>query len=135
MVDEIQRKAIKLVRIHTAGDFYSLDYFAAWCEIATRLPGVTFYAYTRTWRIPAFSRALQAAEKLGLPNLTLWQSTDPTTGTPADAPRTAYILTKAGNYSADMPKPNCRKQTEKSNCAECGLCFDRSRDAVTFIQH
>jgi Gene product 88 len=37
----------KAVRIHDAGDFYSLDYLLAWCEIAVRTKDVLFYAYTK----------------------------------------------------------------------------------------
>ena len=35
------------VRIHDAGDFYSLDYALAWCRVATSAPDVCFYAYTK----------------------------------------------------------------------------------------
>lgn len=35
------------VRIHDAGDFYTVDYLEAWCRIAEATPGVTFYAYTK----------------------------------------------------------------------------------------
>lgn len=33
-------------RIHEAGDFFSQAYFDAWLEVARRLPGTLFYAYT-----------------------------------------------------------------------------------------
>jgi hypothetical protein len=35
-----------ILRIHEAGDFYSQEYFDAWLEVARRLPGTLFYAYT-----------------------------------------------------------------------------------------
>lgn len=35
------------VRIHDAGDFYSLDYFLRWAEIARQRPRILFYAYTK----------------------------------------------------------------------------------------
>jgi len=38
---------ITLVRIHAAGDFYSLLYFQAWLEVAKLRPGILFYAYTK----------------------------------------------------------------------------------------
>lgn len=37
----------KSVRIHDAGDFYSLEYLKAWVEIAAATPDVLFYAYTK----------------------------------------------------------------------------------------
>ncbi len=37
------------VRIHIGGDFYTADYFKAWCYVADWLSndGITFYAYTK----------------------------------------------------------------------------------------
>ena len=35
-----------LFRVHEAGDFYSQTYFDAWMEVARRVPGTLFYAYT-----------------------------------------------------------------------------------------
>ncbi len=36
-----------LVRIHESGDFYSLAYFKAWCNVAKVNPEVIFYAFTK----------------------------------------------------------------------------------------
>ena len=35
-----------LFRIHEAGDFFSQAYFDAWLEVARKMPGTLFYAYT-----------------------------------------------------------------------------------------
>lgn len=35
------------VRIHDSGDFFSLDYFDAWVEVARSRPHTVFYAYTK----------------------------------------------------------------------------------------
>jgi hypothetical protein len=37
-----------LVRVHPSGDFFSQDYFDAWCDVARARPGTTFYAYTKS---------------------------------------------------------------------------------------
>jgi len=37
----------KYVRIHDAGDFFSVPYFEAWVRISLATPDVTFYAYTK----------------------------------------------------------------------------------------
>lgn len=37
----------RAVRIHDAGDFFSLDYFERWCRIAEQRPHILFYAYTK----------------------------------------------------------------------------------------
>ncbi len=36
----------KVFRIHEGGDFFSSDYFKAWCIVASKLPKTRFYAYT-----------------------------------------------------------------------------------------
>jgi hypothetical protein len=40
-------KNIKLVRIHSSGDFFSQAYFDAWLDVARRNPGLIFYGYTK----------------------------------------------------------------------------------------
>jgi len=39
-----------IVRIHVAGDFFSLPYMHAWYEVAMLNPNVLFYAYTKSLR-------------------------------------------------------------------------------------
>lgn len=41
-------KKQKTVRIHVSGDFYSQEYFDAWCEVARRNPTTLYYAYTKS---------------------------------------------------------------------------------------
>ena len=139
MVDAIlweSRKGHTRFRIHSAGDFFSVDYLRTWIDIARRVkeiaPDVVLWTYTRTWRIPMF-RAVLLGEAEGSP-LVVWWSTDPTTGVHPDAPRSAFI--HAGErYSENMPEPNCPKQAKQGDCSTCGLCPDAKRDAVTFLKH
>src|SRR5215475_9524310 len=39
------------IRIHVSGDFYSAEYFRAWCEVASAHPDKVFYAYTKSLKI------------------------------------------------------------------------------------
>lgn len=44
----VSKKSKQLyIRIHDAGDFYSLDYALTWMRIIRALPDVEFYAYTK----------------------------------------------------------------------------------------
>lgn len=52
VVSEIVNRKVKVLRVHDAGDFYSLKYMADWLRIIDRCPDVTFYAYTKM--IPYF---------------------------------------------------------------------------------
>jgi len=45
---EKRNKKIEVFRIHEAGDFYSLEYFDAWLEVARQRPDILFYAYTKS---------------------------------------------------------------------------------------
>lgn len=44
---EIKKTKADLIRIHDAGDFYSLDYLKKWIAIIELNPSVKFYAYTK----------------------------------------------------------------------------------------
>lgn len=51
------------VRIHPTGDFYDVDYFKKWVQIANDNPNITFYAYTKSIDI-----VKGYADKYGLPD-------------------------------------------------------------------
>lgn len=40
--------SIDLFRIHESGDFYNIQYFDAWIEVARERPDIVFYAYTKS---------------------------------------------------------------------------------------
>lgn len=37
-----------IIRLHVGGDFFSYDYFYAWCELARNRPDILFYTYTKS---------------------------------------------------------------------------------------
>ena len=53
VVAEIRRRGVHTVRVHVSGDFFSAEYARKWFEIARQCKRTTFYAYTRSWRVPA----------------------------------------------------------------------------------
>lgn len=85
MAAEIEGCFAGCVRIHGAGDFYSVDYVHKWSEVIGRCDGTRFYAYTRSWRHPDLAVALAALSRR--PNLRLWYSCDRDTGLPTHKPR------------------------------------------------
>lgn len=134
MLPFAKRRAGKRIRVHSYGDFFSPDYFRAWLDIARCCPETSFAAYTRLWRVRGWREILAEAELV--PNFTLWWSTDPSTGVPRGAPRLAFIWDDDfGQYHETMPWPNCLKQMGPDNCKTCGLCWDKSSTAVTFLKH
>jgi hypothetical protein len=95
MVEELEASSARYVRVHSVGDFYSVDYIRAWVRIGGSTPGVTFWAYTRSWRLPYLLTEL--VKLAALPNFFLWFSADCSTGLPPQVPRvrTAWLQAEA----------------------------------------
>jgi hypothetical protein len=94
----VTRHRIAVVRVHVGGDFYSPAYARKWLAIARRLPVVTFYFYTRSWRAAGFGRVLAALARA--PNVRAWFSCDRSTGVPRRVPpgvRLAWLQADPGD--------------------------------------
>ena len=92
--------AVRVVRVHTGGDFFAVWYARKWLRVMRRSPRVRFYFYTRSWRVLAIKALID--RMAGLPNCRAWYSCDRDTGVPAGVPpgvRLAWLMTDA----ADMP--------------------------------
>lgn len=50
-----RRRSFNTIRIHDSGDFYSQEYYNAWCEIARAFPDRIFYAYTKSLNLDLWS--------------------------------------------------------------------------------
>jgi len=89
-------QGIRVVRIHTGGEFHSGKYARKWGRIIAKSPRVKFFTYTRAWRVPVIRTELEALATL--PNLALWYSADNDTGMPSNVPprvRIAWLMTAA----------------------------------------
>lgn len=75
-VAEAERKRIperdRIFRIHWDGDFFSLDYAAAWAHAIAQFPDVAFWAYTRSFVEPVNVVPIL----VGIDNLRLYLSVD-----------------------------------------------------------
>lgn len=75
MIDKAKKvkgkKAVKAIRIHDSGDFYSPQYIDKWHQIAQAHPDMMFYAYTKSHH-PKLRERLNELEKL--PNVNIVQS-------------------------------------------------------------
>lgn len=111
-IAEIQRHAIKIVRIHVSGDFYlhtgkqKDQYIRRWIKIIKACPTTKFYAYTRSWRIPELVPALRALARL--PNMQLWLSCDGEAHKPIKiaGTRIAYLLARPGDQEKIPARAN-----------------------------
>lgn len=148
--EEIAAKNIRIVRIHTAGDFDSAEYIRKWIAIARACPRVKFFFYTRSWRV---SHLLQSILVLGsLPNVQGFFSCDKDTGPPPkhqkfasaylamhddDVPNfkvdltfrdkraTKMIRAKDGSLVCPVERMQHKYQSNKLNCESCGICWNR----------
>jgi hypothetical protein len=103
MIREIRQRRARVVRVHCSGDFYDLAYVRKWARVIRNVPGVRFYAYTRSWRRPGLRRAIEE-QLVPLANLRLWYSADADTGLPDGLPpgvRVAWLMTEAEEVIPD----------------------------------
>ncbi len=157
MREEIDKKKVKTLRIHVAGDFYSKAYINNWHRVVKSRPEVTFYAYTRSWNT---EELLPNLVKLsGCSNMYLWWSDDHAIPEPprADGVRIAYlskgeddypeypvnlvfreiqnkekpVLKSLGPYGAVVcPPEQGIEQTKDITCQKCQLCYTERGNRV-----
>ncbi|MBA4191983.1 MAG: hypothetical protein C0467_28725 [Planctomycetaceae bacterium] len=94
--------AIRVVRIHVGGDFYSPKYAKLWLRIIRRSPRTHFFFYSRAWRIPAIKTVLDCMADLR--NTRIWYSLDRDTGVPTEIPARVRLAWLMGD-ATDLPPP------------------------------
>lgn len=154
----INAYGLAVVRVHAAGDFYSVAYVRKWLAIVRACPDTQFFAYTRSWRVtercsPALVKAVY---ELSLePNMRIWLSCDRETGMPPSWPRSpwAYLMLndddipsypvelvfrddaktvmrrEPGNDSLVCPYEQGISQA-KHKCSSCQICYNPSRPVL-----
>lgn len=79
-IDELGRKRkASVVRVHVAGDLYSVEYASKWLEIMQNARAkdgklYKYFLFTRSWRLDGFEPVLRAMHDL--PNVELFASLD-----------------------------------------------------------
>lgn len=148
MITEVQRCYAQVVRIHTAGDFFSAAYVRKWLQVVRGCPRTTFYCYTRSWGSPRILPAL--LELAGEPNLHLWFSCDNQSPEPPVVPRVRRawmaendqdlapfpvdlvfrvkrrtVMLKDPHGQRVCPYDNGR--AARPTCSQCQLCFQLAK--------
>jgi hypothetical protein len=120
------------VRIHVSGDFFSQEYLDKWQNIARLNPHYTFYCYTKCIRLDFSYRPKNFIVFLSDDQLKLqrhWHRFD------GIATISFPVVVKGKNT---FPKIDgftlCRHQSEKINCAYCGLCM-KPGSKIYFNKH
>ncbi len=120
MVSELYRKGVILMRWHCSGDVFSPGYARKMLAIVQASPQVAFWAYTRSYRVPAIAEVLWELGRCD--NFSLWLSADDETGYPPSVPegvRVAWMQTDESPDKADLvfATKEVRKQPGKINLA------------------
>lgn len=144
LADELYRKGVILMRWHVSGDFYARGYASKALTVMEMSAHCTFWAYTRSWRVPAIVPVVR--EMSALPNCRVWLSADSETGYPPDVPdggRVAWMQTDEvdGCEDADLvfldrplrkldlplgnvcPAETPLGKTRGTTCATCQKCW------------
>lgn len=142
-----------LVRWHVSGDFDTEAYIGSWLAMVNAHPEVTFWGYTRAWRVAELLPAINALR--ARPNVQLFASMDKSDDLvpPADW-RRSWLSNDPRAYDKDFNRVfnrvkhdednkqylniACPEEMKTSdNCESCKYCFTQRAAAgdVTFIIH
>lgn len=124
------------VRLHSSGDFFSVEYIQFWRSIITAYPEVAFWAYTRSWRV---SKLMTELQKLSdCPNFNLYYSYDKTMTDAVPKHKKAFVVENEEvlNTCIDNQAVSCPEQHNRvDSCSSCGICIkDRILD-IYFVLH
>jgi len=127
-LDKIVENGFNVVRIHSNGDFYSVDYFRTWLDIARKHKEITFFCYTKQWRIEGWYEILKESSRIR--NFHVMCSYDDT----MDSRPKRWM--RIASISDNWDEVTCKKQLDKSeSCATCKICFDPKEKRLVFYPH
>jgi hypothetical protein len=128
MVDLIRRTSkVDVFRIHVSGDFFSVEYFLLWVEIARRLPEMRFWAPTRESQIDRLGAMVAPA------NLLIRYS-GPMIGEKTRSQGPASMVLRKGQEPPEGVN-KCPAYTQGGACLDCRNCWDRDVAQVGYPEH
>lgn len=133
----------KAFRIHVGGDFFSVKYLLAWCEIAERFPKVKFFTFTKQYDV------LRSVLSSDIPkNLTIilsaWLPSEYENWLPPKDLRKRFPVAwvvRNGDFSGkditEVDKHSKKWRVCLGDCEYCGICFCRKKKDgdVLFYKH
>ena len=122
LIKEIIKKKIKVIRIHSSGDFFSKEYFLMWCNIAKHFEDLNIFTYSKAPQI----KNLKIPSNLNIIN--------------------SFITIDNTNYLNYGDYKNISKMRakikgiicpvtigKKIDCSACKYCITKNK--VLFVQH
>lgn len=119
-------------RIHESGDFYSDRYMLAWFHVAARFPEITFFTYTKSFKM--YERCMSERPANFEVRASVWSDTTPEEiGTIARCGMSIYTAYDAAGVQQAIDNGATRCTCE--SCTKCGCACARheNREIVTEI--
>lgn len=124
-------------RIHVSGDFFSKGYIASWRKIAMMKPRVSFFGFTRSWRVARLADALVNLNSE--PNVQILASIDENTGLAPAHYRYAFMGYEAQDKAREEWGYNRKASicanliSKKVRCSQCRWCIDNERTLFDIV--
>lgn len=124
-----------LVRLHTLGDFFSVEYVLMWAELLATTPALHVFGYTARREDDEDAETRKIAKAIAILTTAMWGRFAIRTSHPEFGPQRSVVV------MADPGLPDvimCPAQTGATEaCATCGLCWAQAaRDkAIGFLKH
>lgn len=124
-----------LVRLHTLGDFYSVEYVQLWAEMLAETPQLHVFGYTSRRIDDPDRETRQIARQIALLTGLMWDRFAIRTSHSDVGPQRSVVVMEDPERSDLIICPAQTKASEA--CATCGLCWAagaRSK-AIGFLKH
>jgi hypothetical protein len=124
---DIPNQLPKLVRLHSCGDFDTVEYIRWVIDLVESNPHTSFWAYTRSWRV---NKLLPLLEELrSMNNFHIFASIDPLMDDePPEGWRIAWVETDPRAEGTFCP----HDKEKLDHCTECGICYEDNDFDVIF---
>ncbi|MBO5065273.1 MAG: hypothetical protein J6D06_04065 [Clostridia bacterium] len=124
------------VRLHSSGDFFSIEYIDMWISICKKLSNVNFWGYTRSWAVPELKPSIN--ELSSLENVNLFASYDSSMHQKPNLKMSITVdkISEIAMYKNKKDFLICPEQYNLvANCANCAFCINKSNKNIVFISH
>jgi hypothetical protein len=124
-----------LVRLHTLGDFFSVEYVLLWAELLAAHPALHVFGYTARRLDDADPETRKIAQAIALLTQHRWSRFAIRTSHGEFGPQRSVVVMEDPGRPDVLMCPAQAKATEA--CATCGLCWaEAPRDkAIGFLKH
>lgn len=124
-----------LVRLHTLGDFFSVEYVLMWAELLATVPQLHVFGYTARREDAPDPETRKIAQAIAILTRAMWGRFAIRTSHAEFGPQRSVVVMKDPELPEVIVCPAQKVKTEA--CATCGLCWAPSaRDkTIAFLKH